>query len=110
MFAFLKGWRPRTLVASWIVYWILLGAISLGPAVAAIIKATRAGEDKGDVSISLGNVISLIVHLDGQPIYSGSATFIGLALAIAGPPLLLYVLWLMQRPQRAPEREREHSL
>lgn len=111
MFAFLKRWRPSTLLASWILYWLFLGAISLAPAIAAIWKATHAGEGKGDFALSFGNgLLDLVVHVNGQAIYNGSVHFTTLGLLVGGPPLILYALWLTQRPRRAPEPDRERVM
>src|SRR5689334_1441894 len=108
MLNFLKRWRPSTLLASWIIYWIVLGGITLAPAIAAIWKATHAPDGKGNVSVSFANgLLSLVVNVNGQGIYAGAVRFITLALIAGGPPLLLYVLWLTQRPRRAPEYDHE---
>jgi hypothetical protein len=111
MVNFRKRWRPSTLFASWIVYWIVLGAVTLTPAIRAILRATQAGDGKGNVSISFGGgVLNLVVNVNGRAIYTGAVHFITLALLIGGPPLILYALWLMQRPRRAPEPDRERVM
>jgi len=103
MFNFLKRWRPATLFASWVVYWILLVLATLTPAIAAIWKATHAVAGQGNVSLNFSNwFFQLLVSVRGQNIYTGSAHFLTIALLVGGPPLVLWALWLSQR-QRMPK-------
>lgn len=95
---FLRSMSAAKLFASWIGYWILLIAVGLGPAFIAIWRATHAGQDKGSVSMSFGSDgVALNVLKDGATIYSGSIHLLPLALLVAGPPLLLWVLWFASR-------------
>jgi hypothetical protein len=88
------------LLAAWIAYWVVLIGVALGPAIAAIWRATHAGTGQGDVTLDFGNgAFSLIVKLAGKTIYSGAASLLSIALLVAGPPLVLWLLWVMRRPQ-----------
>lgn len=103
MFSFLKRWRPATLFASWVVYWILLGAVALGPALSAIWKATHSPPDTSNVAMNFSDgMFQLLVTTGGRTTYSGSAHLLAIALLVGGPPLILWALWVSQR-QRAPE-------
>jgi hypothetical protein len=104
MTGFFRRLRPRDLFASWAVYWLLL-SLQLIPAVSAIWRAIHAGE-KGAVTASIGDwVVTLTVNLGGQTIWTGGRHMLALALLIAGPPLVLWLLWVSQRPRRMEIRE-----
>jgi len=101
MFKFLRSWSAGKLFASWVAYWLLLGALTLGPAAAAIWRATHAEKGKGSFSMSFGNgAISLDVLDTGATIYHGSIHFLPLTLLLAGPPLLLWLAWFASRSKR----------
>jgi hypothetical protein len=105
MFKFLRSWSAGKLFASWIGYWILLIGIGLGPALIAMWRATQAGQDQGNVSVSFGNGgFNLSVLERGATTYSGSIHALPLALLIAGPPLALWLLWLTSRSKRGAPR------
>jgi hypothetical protein len=111
MFGFLKRWRPSTLLASWVVYWVVLAFVALGPAFAALWKATHAGSGKADFSLNFGNgLFTLVVNANGKMLYTGSASVLAIALLVGVPPLLVWALWVAQRPrgERRPEDLREH--
>lgn len=80
-----RNWRVRDLIVSWILYWVLLIVVV---AWRPILEYVRLQLTHGHGSVSVG--------------YSGSLT--QLALWIAGPPLLLWALWLLTRPRRPGER------
>ena len=73
--------RLRTLLALWGAYWTGLAIVEAGPVLWEFLRL-RATEGHGTVSWS----------------FSGSLTM--LSLALFGPPLALWVLWLL-----VPERE-----
>jgi hypothetical protein len=81
---FLRTWRVRHLVGSWIAYWVVLLLVSLREPIRKYIDIQRSG-GAGSVSASV----------------SGDAMTL---LWIVGPPLLLFVLWLAARPKRAGAR------
>jgi hypothetical protein len=98
----LKRWRPATLLASWVVYWLLLAVFGLGPAIAAIWRAAHGGNGQSDVRLSFTNgLIKLVVTVAGHSTYSGSIHLLVLGLLIGLPPLVLWSLWLAQRPHAA---------
>jgi hypothetical protein len=78
---FLRRWRTRHLVASWIVYWILL---LLGAAARPLLEYWRIQRTNGH-----GNV-------------SFSLDLAHAAMWIAIPPLVLFVLWMLARDRDVP--------
>ncbi|MGH7712843.1 MAG: hypothetical protein ACREOG_16250 [Gemmatimonadaceae bacterium] len=94
----LRRWRPRHLLLAWTTYWLGLGLVALGPAVPAVMRATRAS-DGGSISASMGDggIVVSVVH-QGATLWSGTASLTALVLWIAGPPVALWLAWLMRRP------------
>jgi len=93
----LRRWRPRQLLLAWVAYWVGLAAVTLGPAVPAILRATSA-DAKGSITGSAGDQgISLTVLADGGTAWTGSASITSIVLWIVGPPLLLWLIWFVRR-------------
>ncbi len=102
---FLQRFRARDLFIGWGVYWVAL-SLQLIPLVTAILRATRSGPGKGEVTASVGDwIVSVVVKLDGRTVYSGAQHMLGLALLIAGPPLAFWLLWVASRPKPVATRE-----
>jgi hypothetical protein len=103
----LRRWQAKHLLLAWVVYWVALVAISLRSALAAATRALNAPNGHGSIGASVdnGNFI-LKVTTDGQT-WSGSTSLTSMALWFAGPPLLLWLLWLVTR--RAPARDAERD-
>jgi hypothetical protein len=104
----LSRWRAKHLLGAWLAYWIVLLAVTASPALVAAFRAinSSAGHGKIDVSSDGG---SLVAHITGDGVsWSGSTSLTSMALWIAGPPLLLWLVWLLTRraPAPAPESER----
>jgi polyferredoxin len=93
----LRSWRPRHLLAAWCAYWAALALVTLWPAIAAGWRISQQAHGKGSVSGSFGNdIISATIVDSGKTTWAGSITPVHLALLIAGPPLILWLLWLMR--------------
>jgi hypothetical protein len=93
----LSRWRPAHLFLSWAIYWIALLAVTIGPAIPPIIRAT-APNAKGQISASFGDSgVSLIVKEFERVTWSGSVHLLTAALWLAVPPLVLWALWMMAR-------------
>lgn len=91
-------WRVRHLVASWVGYWAVLAAVILAPAAVAIWKVSREGV-KGNANVSLGNgVLHANVTVAGGTTWELTVAMTTLAVMLAGPPLLLWVWWLLSAP------------
>lgn len=98
--------RVRALFAAWIAYWTVLGATTLGPAVVAIWRASRAPEGQGSVSANFGGgAFNLTVSSFGRQTYAGSIHLLALALWVAGPPLLAWLAWVFLSRERPRSRE-----
>ena len=94
----LSRWRPTQLLLAWAGYWILLLAVTLGPALPAILRVTRGGGHHGEINASFGgDGFSLTVKEMGKLLWSGSIGVLPAALWIAVPPLVLWLLWLRAR-------------
>ena len=102
----LSRWRPRHLLMTWGAYWVALVLVALGPALQALWRLTRPGEH-GSVSAGMDDgLLQLSVTGGGATAWTGSAPLGTLALWIAGPPLLLWLVWLVSRPWRGAPPER----
>jgi hypothetical protein len=102
-FLSLSRWRPVHLFVAWMIYWIALVAVAVGPAVPAMIRATTPNA-KGQISAAVGDEgLSLIVKQSGVTTWSGSVHLLTAALWLAVPPLILWLIWTATR--RAPTRE-----
>jgi hypothetical protein len=88
------------LVAAWGVYWLALALWALGPVLPTLWRITRPGVH-GNVSASVGDgVARLTVIREAVTVWTGQVAVGTLALWLAVPPLVLWVLWL--RAQRRP--------
>jgi len=101
----LRRWRAKHLLLAWIVYWVVLLVVSLRQALGVVMRGLTAPGSHGSVGASFenGNFI-LKVTTDAQT-WTGTTSFATIALWFAGPPLVLFLLWLVTR--RAPMAERD---
>lgn len=97
-----RKWGWRSLVGVWGAYWAGLAAVTLGPFGVYVWKLARIPGNHGNVSLSLGdNGIKLTALRDGATAWSGSVALGTFALWVAGPPLAVWLLWLLLRPARS---------
>src|SRR5436189_5434050 len=92
--------RFSTLIASWSLYWLLLIGVKAGPAIAAILRATRGAGPQGSNSVNLSygdGGFTLTATRLGETLYQGSISTLSLVLWIGVPPLLLWVAWAVLR-------------
>lgn len=102
MLKFLRGMSAGKLFASWIVYWILLIAVGLRSAIGAIWRVSGAAPGQGSASLGFNDgAFSINVIEAGKTIYSGSIHVLPLTLLVAGPPLVLWLLWFASRSRRS---------
>src|SRR6476619_2648780 len=107
----ISQWRPRHLLAAWGLYWLGLVAVTLGRAIAPIQRATSGPPNSGSVGVSFdASMFSLNVQQHGQTIWTGSASFLTIALWVAGPPLILWLLWMRTRLQHPQLQDTESHL
>ena len=104
--SFLSRWRPHHLLLAWAGYWVLLLMAALGPALPAILRATRGEGNHGEINASFGDAgLSLVVKEMGAVTWSGSIHLLPAALWVALPPLALWLLWLRARSRPKPTYE-----
>jgi hypothetical protein len=98
----LRRWRPRHLLLAWSAYWAALAAVALAPALKALARLTGPGEH-GTASASFADgVLQVTIASPSAPAWTGGVAVGTLALWVAIPPLLLWLLWLARRPSRGP--------
>jgi hypothetical protein len=99
-------WRAPHLLGAWVAYWVGLGAVTLGPYVAQIRRVTSAPDNTGSISLSTEDAeLTLRIIENGRTVADASMSILSIALLVAGPPLLLWLLWLAVRSRgeaRAP--------
>jgi hypothetical protein len=102
---FFRRWQAKHLLLAWVAYWVALITVGLHSALGAVLRALNAPSGHGTIGASVdnGNFV-LKVTTDGQT-WIGSTSLTTAALWFAGPPLLLFLVWLATR--RAPVTERD---
>ena len=95
-----RHWRARHLFGAWITYWAALLAVVLGPAALALWRIRNAGPNTSNASFSFGDKgLEAQVSSLGATLWSGSVSAGTAILALVGPPLLLWLLWVALRPR-----------
>ena len=102
---FFRRWQAKHLLVAWIVYWVLLIGISMRSAIAAAMRALNAPHGLGSISASVDGGNFVFKASVGSDTWSHSMSLTAMTLWFAGPPLLLFIVWLVTR--RAPVAERE---
>jgi hypothetical protein len=98
----LGNWRPRHLLLAWVGYWIVALLVALRSAIAPIWRVTSDPDAHGNISAGVADgIFSLTVVDSTGTIWQGSASLTSILLWFAGPPLLLFSLWLAVRPRAA---------
>ena len=105
----LRRWRAKHLLLAWVVYWLLLVIVGLSPALAVVVKALNAPKGLGSIGANVGNGVASLTVSSAAQVWTGSISLTALALWIAGPPLLLWLLWLVTRREPASAREAERD-
>ena len=101
----LSRWRLSHLVLAWMAYWLALLAVVAAPLAKPVMHALRSQQGHGTISAGFENsMLTLTVKSDVMS-WSGSASFLAIALWIAGPPLVMFALWAATRT-RPVARER----
>lgn len=92
-------WKPRHLLASWVVYWAVMVGVTLGGAIRALYSVSGPN-GHGSASLGVGDTgLVLNVVSGGQTIWNGATSLTAAAMWVAGPPLLLWVAWMLNRPR-----------
>jgi hypothetical protein len=96
----LRRWKARHLVAAWAAYWVGLALVKLSDPSRIAWRLTRLPDNHGTISASYDNgVLKILMSQDGSTLYSSAASLATLALWVVGPPIVLFVVWLMIRPR-----------
>ena len=105
----LSRWKARHLLAAWAVYWIGLVAVKLGTGIVAALRVMNAAQEHGNINVSMNDgMLSSTVTGDGIR-WTGSTSVMSLVLWLCGPPLVLWLLWLVTRRAPTPAREPERD-
>lgn len=98
-----------SLLGAWAGYWVALGAVTLRPFLNWMWEINRAPGVHGSAALQAGDAgVTLTAIKEGVTVYTGVAPLADLALWIAGPPLLLWLAWLLLRPSR-PDMDALHA-
>ena len=90
-----KRWKPSQLLLAWSAYWVGLVLVKLGPAFLAGWRMSQRPHGQGSGNVSFGNgVLSANIVDGGRTAWSGSISAITLALLVAVPPLVIWLVWL----------------
>jgi hypothetical protein len=96
----LRRWRPRHLLAAWAAYWATLGMVVLRTPVMTAWRLTHLPEGHSSISAGLTNaVLNVTMSEDGATVWAGSVHLGTLALWLAVPPLVLWLVWLLLLPR-----------
>ncbi len=88
----------RSLIGGWAAYWAVVAAVKLGPAAAAMYRATQGPEGQNSISFNFGNgAFTLTVLERGVTTFTGTASLLAIAAWVAGPPLVWWIVWATRR-------------
>lgn len=92
-------WRPRQLILACGGYWAALALTVLARPAMTFLRLYHGPRGQLSVSAALGDAaLRLSIARDGVTAWTGSARPLTIALWIAGPPLLLWLIWLARHP------------
>ena len=101
----LRRWKPGQLLLSWGAYWAGLIGVTMGPAIRATWRATSLPDGHGSINAGFNNgVLNYEVIENGVKTITTSAPFSSVLLWLVGPPLALWVLWLVVRLRPEPSQ------
>jgi hypothetical protein len=90
-----RRWRVGHLVLAWAAYWIGLVLVMLGPAIVAGWHMSQQANGHGNINAGVNDGIASANIIDaGRTTWSGSISLLNLALLVAIPPLMLWLIWL----------------
>ena len=98
----LRRWKPGQLLLGWGAYWAGLIGVTMGSAIHASWRATRLPDNHGSISAGFGDgVLNYSVIEEGVKTYAGTAPLSTVLLWLIGPPLVLWLVWLIVRERPA---------
>jgi hypothetical protein len=90
-----KRWKPSQLLLAWSAYWVGLVLVKLGPALVAGWHISQQVHGHGSANANIGDgILSANIVDGGRTVWTGSISVLTLALLIAVPPLLIWLVWL----------------
>ena len=90
-----KRWKPSQLLLAWSAYWVGLVLVKLGPALLAGWRMSQHVNGHGSANANVGDgILSANIVDGGRTAWTGSISVLTLALLIAVPPLLIWLVWL----------------
>lgn len=96
----IERWRHRHLLTAWAVYWFALVVVKLGGAIAAVLRVSGPAAH-GSAAGSFGDKgVTVTVTQGALTTWTGTSTLSAIALWVAGPPLALWLVWMLSRPRR----------
>ena len=96
----LRRWRPHHLLLAWVMYWVVALVVALRSGIAAIWRVTTDPDAHGTISAGVTDgVFSMTVSEPAGVVWQGSASMMSILFWFAGPPVLLFLLWLTARPR-----------
>ena len=97
----LRRWRAGHLLIGWGVCWLVLLLVGLGSELLAIWRVTSEPDAHGNIAASITNgVFQLSITGSDRTVVERSISLMPILLWAAGPPLLLWLAWLLSRPRR----------
>ena len=108
----LTKWRAKHLLGAWAVYWIGLVLVKLGSGIVAALRVINGPEGHGRIDANMGDGV-LTANVVGDAVHwTSSASVTSIVLWLCGPPLLLWLLWLVTRraPVAARAAERDYRV
>jgi hypothetical protein len=105
----LSRWRAKHLLGAWALYWIVLVLVKLGSGIVAALRVMNGAQEHGNINVSMNDgTLSTTVTGDGVH-WTGSTSVMSIVLWFCGPPLILWLLWLVTRRAPTPAREPERD-
>jgi hypothetical protein len=105
----LSRWKARHLLGAWAVYWLALVLVKLGSGILAALRVINGPEGHGRIDANMGDGV-LTTNVVGDGVHwTASASVMSIVLWLCGPPLLLWLLWLVTRRAPTPAREAERD-
>jgi hypothetical protein len=96
MIAWLKRWRPRHLLISWCAYWAATLLVLLWPVWQFAYHVQQSPDNHGTISAGFGDGGFTAKTTDvAGAVWTSSISLLPLTLLLAGPPLLLWVAWVV---------------
>jgi hypothetical protein len=101
----LRRWKPGQLLLSWGAYWAGLVGVAMGPAIRATWRATNLPDGHGSINAGFDNgTLHYDVIENGVKTLTLTAQLSTVLLWLVGPPLLLWVVWLLVRERPTARR------